>query len=60
MFVQVELSVRFGKTLLVLEADGLDAALYPLCRRDLIHQVLHPHPSHSTPVSMYMHFDLTL
>ena len=35
---QVELAVRFGKTLLVLEVDGLEAALYPLCRRDLCHQ----------------------
>ena len=35
---QVELAVRFGKTLLVLEADGVEAMLYPLCRRDLIHQ----------------------
>eukprot|EP00981_Chlorochromonas_danica_P004240 scaffold857_cov152-Ochromonas_danica.AAC.23 len=35
---QVELAVRFGKTLLILEADGLEPALYPLCRRDLFHQ----------------------
>ncbi|CAM9184751.1 unnamed protein product, partial [Discosporangium mesarthrocarpum] len=34
----VELAVRFGKTLLVLEADGLDPMLYPLVRRDLMHQ----------------------
>eukprot|EP01033_Poteriospumella_lacustris_P002713 gene2718-1970_t len=35
---QVELAVRFGKTLLILEADGLEPALYPLCRKDLCHQ----------------------
>jgi dynein heavy chain 2, cytosolic len=35
---QVELAVRFGKTLLVLEADGVEPMLYPLCRRDLSHQ----------------------
>jgi dynein heavy chain 2 len=35
---QVELSVRFGKTLLILEADGLEPALYPLVRKDLMHQ----------------------
>jgi dynein heavy chain 2 len=35
---QVELAVRFGKTLLILEADGLEPVLYPLCRNDLMHQ----------------------
>jgi dynein heavy chain 2 len=35
---QVELAVRFGKTLLILEVDGVEACLYPLCRKDLIHQ----------------------
>lgn len=30
---QVELAVRFGKTLLVLEVDGVEPALYPLCRK---------------------------
>jgi dynein heavy chain 2 len=35
---QVELGVRFGKTLLILEADGLEPALYPLVRKDLMHQ----------------------
>ena len=34
----VELAVRFGKTLLILEADGLEPTLYPLCRKDLCHQ----------------------
>ena len=34
---QVELAVRFGKTLLVLEVDGLESMLYPLCRKDLCH-----------------------
>lgn len=35
---QVELGVRFGKTLVVLEVDGLEPTLYPLCRKDLCHQ----------------------
>jgi dynein heavy chain 2, cytosolic len=35
---QVELAVRFGKTLLLLEADGVEPMLYPICRKDLIHQ----------------------
>jgi dynein heavy chain 2, cytosolic len=35
---QVELAVRFGKTLLILEVDGVEAMLYPLCRKDLRHQ----------------------
>jgi dynein heavy chain 2 len=33
-----ELAVRFGKTLLVLEVDGLEPFLYPLARKDLVHQ----------------------
>jgi len=32
---QVELAVRFGKTLLLVDVDGLDPMLYPLARRDL-------------------------
>lgn len=35
---RVELSVRFGKTLLVLECDGVEPMLYPLARQDLVHQ----------------------
>jgi dynein heavy chain 2 len=35
---QVELSVRFGKTLLILEVDTVEPMLYPLCRKDLVHQ----------------------
>lgn len=35
---RVELSVRFGKTLLVLECDGVEPMLYPLARKDLVHQ----------------------
>lgn len=35
---QVELAVRFGKTLLILEVDGVEPMLYPLCRKDLNHQ----------------------
>jgi len=32
---QVELAVRFGKTLLIRDCDGVDAALYSVLRRDL-------------------------
>jgi dynein heavy chain 2 len=35
---QVELAVRFGKTLMILEVDGVEPMLYPLCRKDLSHQ----------------------
>ena len=35
---QVELAVKFGKTLIVTEADGVDPMLYPLIRMDLYHQ----------------------
>jgi dynein heavy chain 2 len=35
---QVELAVRFGKTLLILEVDGVEPLLYPICRKDLVHQ----------------------
>ncbi|GBG24746.1 Cytoplasmic dynein 2 heavy chain 1 [Hondaea fermentalgiana] len=35
---QVELAVRFGKTLVVLEVDGVDPLLFPLIRRDLRRQ----------------------
>ncbi|XP_078258652.1 cytoplasmic dynein 2 heavy chain 1 isoform X1 [Rhinoraja longicauda] len=34
----VELAVRFGKTLIIQEMDGVEAVLYPLLRRDLIAQ----------------------
>ncbi|XP_030632529.1 cytoplasmic dynein 2 heavy chain 1 [Chanos chanos] len=34
----VELAVRFGKTLIIQEVDGVDPVLYPLLRRDLIAQ----------------------
>jgi dynein heavy chain 2 len=34
----IELSVRFGKSLLILEVDTVESMLYPLCRRDFIHQ----------------------
>jgi dynein heavy chain 2 len=36
--LQVELAVRFGKILVVLEVDGVEPMLYPLCRKDLQHQ----------------------
>lgn len=34
----LELAVRFGKTLIIREMDGVEPALYPLLRRDLIAQ----------------------
>jgi len=34
----VLLLCRFGKTLLILDVDGLDSMLYPLARRDLQHE----------------------
>lgn len=38
----LELAVRFGKTLIIREMDGVEPALYPLLRRDLIAQGVHP------------------
>ena len=35
---QVELAVRFGKSLLLLDMDGVEPMLYPLCRKDLTKQ----------------------
>ena len=34
----LELAVRFGKTLLIQEMDGIDPVLYPILRGDLISQ----------------------
>ncbi|KAJ9467285.1 Cytoplasmic dynein 2 heavy chain 1 [Diplonema papillatum] len=34
----LELAVRFGKTLIVAECDGIDPMLYPVMRKDLISQ----------------------
>ncbi|KAL8004079.1 putative AAA+ ATPase domain, dynein heavy chain region D6 P-loop domain-containing protein [Plasmopara halstedii] len=34
----VEQAVRFGRTLVVLDADNVEPYLYPLVRKDLIHQ----------------------
>ena len=35
---QLELSIRFGKTLLLQELDSIESVLVPMLRRDLIHQ----------------------
>ena len=35
---QLELAVRFGKTLIVQEVDGVEPVLYPLLRKDLASQ----------------------
>lgn len=37
----LELAVRFGKTLIIQEMDGVEPVLYPLLRRDLIAQGAH-------------------
>ncbi len=37
----LELAVRFGKTLIIQEMDGVEPVLYPLLRRDLIAQGMH-------------------
>lgn len=34
----LELAVRFGKTLIIQEVEGVEPVLYPLLRRDLIAQ----------------------
>ena len=33
---QLELSIRFGKTLIILEVDGIESLLFPILRKDLI------------------------
>ncbi len=35
---QLELSVRFGKTLLIQELDLIEPFLFPILRRELVHQ----------------------
>lgn len=40
----LELAVRFGKTLIIQEMDGVEPVLYPLLRRDLIAQGAHQIP----------------
>lgn len=37
----LELAVRFGKTLIIREMDGVEPSLYPLLRKDLIAQGAH-------------------
>ena len=34
----LELAVRFGKTLIIQEMDGVEPILYPLLRKDLVSQ----------------------
>lgn len=34
----LELAVRFGKTLIIQEMDGVEPVLYPLLRKDLVAQ----------------------
>lgn len=34
----LELAVRFGKTLIIQEMDGMEPVLYPLLRKDLVVQ----------------------
>lgn len=39
----LELAVRFGKTLIIQEMDGVEPVLYPLLRKDLVAQGKCPH-----------------
>lgn len=39
----LELAVRFGKTLVIQEMDGIEPILYPLLRGDLISQGIQSH-----------------
>jgi dynein heavy chain 2, cytosolic len=32
----LELSIRFGKVLIILEVDGIESMLFPVLRKDLI------------------------
>lgn len=34
----LELSIRFGKVLIILEVDGIESMLFPVLRKDLIQQ----------------------
>lgn len=43
----LELAVRFGKTLIIQEMDGVEPVLYPLLRKELIAQGTHTH-THTT------------
>lgn len=47
----LELAVRFGKTLIIQEMDGVEPVLYPLLRRDLIVQGKHTHSQAQTQAS---------
>lgn len=47
----LELAVRFGKTLIIQEMDGVEPVLYPLLRRDLIAQGTHTLWQEQTPLS---------
>lgn len=42
----LELAVRFGKTLIIQEMDGVEPVLYPLLRKDLIAQGKSPRSLH--------------
>lgn len=44
----LELAVRFGKTLIIQEMDGVEPVLYPLLRRDLIAQGMQTHSQAQT------------
>jgi len=35
---KIEISIRFGKTVVIEEVDGVDRMLFPVLRKDLIHQ----------------------
>lgn len=43
----LELAVRFGKTLIIQEMDGVEPVLYPLLRRDLVAQGIRTLTNHT-------------
>lgn len=54
----LELAVRFGKTLIIQEVDGVEPVLYPLLRRDLIAQGIDTHSHCQLPHDNFGIFSL--
>ena len=53
---QLELAVRFGKTLIIQEVDGVEPMLYPLLRGDLIAQGEHPVLYYTPILRVYFYY----
>lgn len=51
----LELAVRFGKTLIIQEMDGVEPVLYPLLRKDLIAQGVYSHTHMPTNTNTHIH-----